>query len=96
MWASSNSVLQSPSTNMTERLPWRARLLRRKELLHTDQSAMTLHGQLRNQRGALHRAQPPPGSLEPWWEALNHVAAQCRSLQQQDRVGIKGQPDVQL
>lgn len=91
MWASSNSALQSPYTTMTEWLPWHAQLLRRKELLHTDQSAMTLHGQLRNQKGALRRAQTTPRSLEPWWETLNHVAAQCGSLKQQDRRG-RGSP----
>ena len=63
MWASSNSALQSPYAATAKWLPWHARLLRRKELLHTDRSAMTLHGQLRSQRGALCRAWPPLGSL---------------------------------
>lgn len=43
---------------------------------------MTLHGQLRNQRGALHRAWPPPGSLscggKHWTVLLPRVGA-CSS-----------------
>lgn len=43
---------------------------------------MTLHGQLRNQRGALHRAWPPPGSLshggKHWTVLLPRVRA-CSS-----------------
>lgn len=107
MWASSSSVsrLQSPYAGMAKWPPWHAQFLRRKELLHTDHSAMTVHGQLRNQRGALCRAQPPPGSLSHGGKALNHVAAQCGSLQQHglrgQRVSSKtlpwqGQPVVQL
>lgn len=63
MWASSNSALHSPYAGVAEWLPWHAWVLKRKELLHTDRSAMTFHGQLRNQRGALCGAWPPPGSL---------------------------------
>lgn len=67
---------------MPKELPWNAQLGRRKELLHTGHSAMTLHGQLRNQRGALHRAWPPPGSLshggKRWTVLLSKVGA-CSS-----------------
>lgn len=91
MWASSNSALHSPYAGVAEWLPWHAWVLKRKELLHTDCLAMTLHGQLRNQRGALCGAWPPPGSLrhggKHWTMLLPSVGVCSRNEQ-----GGRGSP----